>query len=76
MPDFDKMRISLNDDFEQQRTKEKKEGMKPRSSFEYKPFIVNASGEIFSEYVPPEGDGKKTILSVEVKKNIPTIQKI
>ena len=51
---------------EEQRSKMKKEGFNPQISFEYKPININSSNEIFDEYLPPEGDGKRSLLSKEV----------
>jgi large subunit ribosomal protein L45 len=56
----------MSSPFEEQRAKAKKDGIDPSISFEYKPINMAASGEIFNPFVPPEGDGKRTILSKEV----------
>jgi hypothetical protein len=56
----------MSETVEESRASLKKEGFNPQISFEYKPINLNSSNEIFDEYVPPEGDGKKTILSKEV----------
>merc|ERR1719223_1384528 len=66
-PDFDKIR---NEDMNMQTAEERrayfiKEGVEPPTSFEYKPFNITTSSEIFDPYLPPEGDGKATLFSSE-----------
>ena len=56
----------MSSKFEEQRTMAKQEGIEPSMSFEYKPINLIASGEIFNPFVPPEGDGKRSILNKEV----------
>lgn len=66
LPDYDKIRDDSKKTFEEQRAKSIKEGIEPPISFEYKPLNITTSSEIFDPYVPPEGDGKSTIISKEV----------
>lgn len=67
LPDFDKMRGNdLNQQTdEERRANLKKEGIDPPLNFEYKPFNITTSNEIFDAYIPPEGDGKATLFSKE-----------
>jgi len=63
LPDYDRLREDSNVSFEKQRAKSIKEGLEPPISFEYKPINITTSSEIFDNYLPPEGDGKATIIS-------------
>ena len=56
----------MSNTIEESRSSSKKEGFNPQISFEYKPININSSNEIFDAFVPPEGDGKKSILSKAV----------
>lgn len=67
IPDFDELRskATMNKTSEERRADFIKEGIEPPLSFEYKPFNITTSSEIFDPYVPPEGDGKASIFSKE-----------
>ncbi|VDL97548.1 unnamed protein product [Schistocephalus solidus] len=43
----------------------KRNGLMPPLIFQDRPINITHSGRIFDEYVPPEGDGKASILSAE-----------
>ena len=53
---------------EEQRAFYKKEGILPPKSYSEKPFFMSSTGAIFDAYVPPEGDGRASILSKEVRR--------
>ena len=51
----------------------KKLGMVPvRDRIEEKPIYISCTGAVIEQYVPPEGDGKVSVLSKEVKIEIHT----
>lgn len=68
LPDYEKVKGTLNqknETAEERRSRLIKEGISPPISFEYKPINFTTSSEIFDSYVPPEGDGKSSMLSKE-----------
>jgi len=80
LPDFDKDRKMRSYTLQEQREYFKREGIPPVRSAEYKPLYIDASTEAFEAYVPPEGDGKATLMSKDrlnqfytsLKKNLTT----
>jgi len=80
LPDFDKDRQLRSYTLQEQREYFKREGIPPVRTTEYKPLYVDASTEAFEAYVPPEGDGKATLMSKDrlnqfytsLKKNLTT----
>ncbi|CAF1234544.1 unnamed protein product [Rotaria sordida] len=80
LPDFDKDRKLRSYTLQEQREFLKREGIPPVRSTEYKPLYIDASTEAFEAYVPPEGDGKATLMSKDrlnqfytsLKKNLAT----
>ncbi|CAF5103231.1 unnamed protein product, partial [Rotaria socialis] len=48
---------------QEQREYFKREGIPPVRGAEYKPLFIDASTEAFEAYVPPEGDGKASLMS-------------
>ncbi|CAF0961037.1 unnamed protein product [Adineta ricciae] len=63
LPDFDRDRRLRSATIQEQREQLKREGIPPVRSAEYKPLYIDASTEPFEPYVPPEGDGKATLMS-------------
>lgn len=80
LPDFDRDRKLRSYNLQEQREYFKREGIPPMRTAEYKPLFIDASTEPFEAYVPPEGDGKATLMSKDrlnqfytsLKKNITT----
>jgi len=80
LPDFDKDRKLRTFTLQEQREFFKREGIPPVRNAEYKPLYIDASTEAFEAYVPPEGDGKATLMSKDrlnqfytsLKKNLAT----
>jgi len=80
LPDFDKDRQLRSYTLQEQREYFKREGIPPIRTAEYKPLYIDASTEAFEAYVPPEGDGKATLMSKDrlhqfytsLKKNLAT----
>ena len=52
---------------EEQRAHLKKEGLLPPKQYNEAPMFMASTGTIFDPYVPPEGDGRASILSKEVR---------
>ena len=52
---------------EERRAFFKKEGILPPKQYNEIPFFLASTGTVFDPYVPPEGDGRASILSKEVK---------
>jgi hypothetical protein len=52
---------------EERRAFYKKEGILPPVQYNETPFFLASTGTVFDAYVPPEGDGRSSLLSKEVK---------
>jgi len=48
---------------EEMRSRMKERGVLPPRPWMERPFHISCTGGIFEAYVPPEGDGKKSIIS-------------
>lgn len=70
LPDFDQERQDQKISIEEMRVKLKEKGIAPSREWNEKPMFVGASGGIFEAYVPPEGDGK--ISPVSLSSNVAT----
>ena len=57
--------IKEADSFRLQLRKMKRDGMLPPKDFNERPIDISSSYDIHEPYVPPEGDGSKSILSKE-----------
>jgi len=69
LPDYQKARaIKEADSFRLQLRKMKRDGMLPPKDFNERPIDISSSYDIHEPYVPPEGDGSKSILSKEGSK--------
>jgi hypothetical protein len=66
LPDYDRAKKSERWDPEKRRSEMKKEGRLPPRQFQERPLNISATGAIFEQYVPPEGDGRMSTLSKEV----------
>lgn len=63
LPDYDEMRKSDNLTPEEMRSKLKEKGIVPHREWNEKPMFISCSGDVFDPYVPPEGDGKLTLVT-------------
>lgn len=61
LPDFQEKADQLSQ--EEVRSRMKKRGLLPPRPWLERPFHISCTGGIFEPYVPPEGDGKKSIIS-------------
>ncbi|GAB1597922.1 probable 39S ribosomal protein L45, mitochondrial isoform X1 [Argonauta hians] len=76
LPDYDKYRKDKNMSPDEIRMKMKKEGKLPPRTHEERPLNISSTGSIFESYIPPEGDGKSTLISSEgAKQRISGIEK-
>ncbi len=51
---------------DQMRARMKEQGMLPPRAWMERPLMISATGGTFEAYVPPEGDGKLSALSLGV----------
>jgi len=52
---------------EEIRKKMKEKGIQPGRQWVERPYEISATGDVFEPYVPPEGDGKASLISTEVR---------
>lgn len=52
---------------EEVRSRMKEKGVYPPQNVMERPYFLSTSGDIFDPYVPPEGDGKISFITKEVK---------
>jgi len=52
---------------DQIRAKMKEQGMLPPRPWQEKPMIISSTAAVFEAYVPPEGDGKLSAISLGVR---------
>ncbi|GAB6019390.1 39S ribosomal protein L45, mitochondrial [Chamberlinius hualienensis] len=64
LPDFQKLKRDSNISPEELRSKLKREGLAPPRPWQERPIHISATGDIFEPYVPPEGDGKLSLISM------------
>ena len=48
----------------------KKLGISPSSPYQEKPLYISSTGALIDEYVPPEGDGKASLISTTGAKQV------
>jgi len=68
LPDFQE-ESSLDPDKltpEEMRSKMKEKGMQPIRPWQEKQMELTCTGDIVEPYIPPEGDGKASLISTEV----------
>jgi large subunit ribosomal protein L45 len=53
------------------REKMKKLGLSPPTVWQEKPIYISSTGTIIEQYVPPEGDGKASLVSAAGAKQVP-----
>lgn len=66
LPNFEEMEKDKHLSPEEMRAKMKEKGLAPGRPWMERPFEISATGDIFEPYVPPEGDGKASMISKEV----------
>lgn len=52
---------------EEIRSKMKEKGVLPQAQWMERPLFISSTGDIFEPYVPPEGDGKVSFITKEVR---------
>ncbi|EEC07238.1 conserved hypothetical protein [Ixodes scapularis] len=65
LPDFEQFRMKDRLTPEEARSKLKEKGVAPGRVWMERPIYTSCSGGLFDPYVPPEGDGKMSLLSQE-----------
>lgn len=63
--EFDRRRAKGDVTPEEMKEKMKKLGVQPPSPYMEKPMYISSMGAVVEEYVPPEGDGKASLVSLE-----------
>jgi len=66
LPDFNEERDPSKLSPDEIKSKMKELGLLPPRSWIEKPFFTSSTGGVFEPYVPPEGDGKLSTLSLGV----------
>jgi large subunit ribosomal protein L45 len=69
LPNFEDMRSEADMTPEEIRSKMKEKGMQPPRPWIERPFYISCTGGVFEPYVPPEGDGKISPITVHVSIN-------
>jgi hypothetical protein len=66
LPDFEDRRAEGELSPEEIRSKMKEKGIQPPRPWTERPFYISCTGGVFEPYVPPEGDGKISPITVHV----------
>lgn len=69
LPDFEDTKSEADMTPEEIRSKLKERGMQPPRPWIERPFYISSTGGVFEPYVPPEGDGKISPITVHVSIN-------
>jgi len=69
LPDYEEHEKEKNIGPDEIRAKMKEKGLQPGRPWLERPFEISSTGDVFEPYVPPEGDGKASIISKEVCKD-------
>uniref|UniRef100_T1IZF5 Large ribosomal subunit protein mL45 n=1 Tax=Strigamia maritima TaxID=126957 RepID=T1IZF5_STRMM len=64
LPDYDEMRKDAQLPANEIRLKMKEKGIAPPRGWSERPVVISSTGGIFEPYLPPEGDGKLSTLSL------------
>jgi large subunit ribosomal protein L45 len=69
LPDFDFDRKRAREEVTPEEVKEKmkKQGIQPMHAYQERPTYVSSAGIVFEPYVPPEGEGKASLMGGELK---------
>ena len=70
LPDFEQIRSDTKLTPEEYVSKLKEKGIAPPKQYKEKPIVVTTTQGVLDPYVPPEGDGKYSILSKTVSGSI------
>jgi len=65
LPDYEQLEKNQTLSPEEMRGKMKEQGLAPGRVWMERPFEISSTGGIFEPYVPPEGDGKASLISKE-----------
>lgn len=68
--EFDRRRYRNEVTPEEMREKMKKLGLSPATMWQEKPIYISSTGTIIDQYVPPEGDGKASLVSAAGAKQV------
>ena len=60
---------------EEMREKMKKLGISPPTMWQEKPIYISSTGTILDQFVPPEGDGKASLVSAAGAKQVSKLLK-
>ncbi|KAH7985618.1 hypothetical protein HPB52_025520 [Rhipicephalus sanguineus] len=63
LPEFEEMRHRDQMTPEEMRAKLKEQGVAPDRPWNERPMVISCSGGVFEPYLPPEGDGKVSLLT-------------
>ncbi|XP_050034895.1 large ribosomal subunit protein mL45 [Dermacentor andersoni] len=63
LPEFEEMRKKDQLTPEEMRSKLKEQGVAPDRPWNERPMVISCSGGVFEPYLPPEGDGKVSVLT-------------
>jgi large subunit ribosomal protein L45 len=69
LPNFEDRRSEADMTPEEIRSKMKEKGIQPPRPWIERPFYISCTGGVFEPYVPPEGDGKISPITVHVSIN-------
>ncbi|XP_072933150.1 large ribosomal subunit protein mL45 [Epargyreus clarus] len=74
LPDFNEDYESLSPSKQRQKLKER--GLLPPRPWVERPFYISATGGVFEAYIPPEGDGKASLVSAtRAKQTVQLLEK-
>lgn len=68
LPNFNENVEDLSED--EIRNKMKEKGILPPRPWSEKPVFISSTGSVFEAYVPPEGDGKVSSITAQVRNSI------
>lgn len=63
LPDFEDLRKKDQLTPEEMRSRLKEQGVAPERPWNERPMVISSSGGVFEPYLPPEGDGKVSLLT-------------
>jgi large subunit ribosomal protein L45 len=66
LPDFEDLEKSKSMSPEEIRVRMKEKGIAPGRPWMERPYEISSTGDVFEAYIPPEGDGKASVISKEV----------
>lgn len=66
LPDFEQMKLDDKLSAEEVRSKLKEKGVAPPRSYNERTVFMSSTGGILDPFIPPEGDGKASLISQKV----------